>query len=107
MLHAIPSQSSVGQQHLLAKHKKTAWSAHISISTEERRMAGEQQKQGGRTGPRLLVAGLVLFLSLILFFVQDIPINGKGIKLGHENYQMEGLVAPAVSGVTLRIFSCK
>jgi Asp-tRNA(Asn)/Glu-tRNA(Gln) amidotransferase A subunit family amidase len=56
---------------------------------------------------RLIVAMLVGLIATLLFFVQDVSIGGRGFDLKNEKYQMEGLVAPALSGMPLKIFSCK
>jgi Asp-tRNA(Asn)/Glu-tRNA(Gln) amidotransferase A subunit family amidase len=56
---------------------------------------------------RVAVALCVVVIALLVLAVQDVPINGNGIQLGVEPYSMAGLVAPALSGTMLRIFSRK
>lgn len=58
-------------------------------------------------GVSMVTVALVVLLGSILFMIQDVPINGKNILLGEGKYQMEGLVAPALSGQPLKLFSCK
>jgi Asp-tRNA(Asn)/Glu-tRNA(Gln) amidotransferase A subunit family amidase len=58
-------------------------------------------------GQRVAVALCVVVIAVFLFALQDVSITGNGIQLGLEPYSMSGLVAPALSGTMLRIFSRK
>lgn len=64
-------------------------------------MAAEGTKQ------RVAVALLIGLLATLLLLVQDVPIGTQRLDLQSEKYEMKGLVAPALSGISLRIFSCQ
>jgi hypothetical protein len=87
--------------------------AHIVCPTNKHTQLPHQQVSpmarggSGRTKQRVAIALLVGLLASLLFFVQDVPIGGRGFDINNEKYQMQALVAPAMSGMPLRIFSCK
>ena len=59
------------------------------------------------TKQKVAVALLIGLLATLLILVQDVPIGTQRLDLQSEKYEMKGLVAPALSGISLRIFSCQ